>query len=271
MFLTGAGGGLGAATAALLTQRGAQVALVDIDRSAAERTARTLPPGQVLTVDCDVTAIDSVHAAVRKAEDRFGPIDVAIANAGLMGRGGTFRTLTTDEVDRVLSVNVSGVLNTVSATIDSVIHNRGQIALVSSVFAYLNGAGAMPYAMSKAAVEQAGRALAVELASHGATAMTAYFSLIETGMIQHGIDEDPHVQALMSAMPKFILKRIQPATAAAVIVNGLEQRRRTVSAPARWRPVSALRGVLGPVVDARLARDVGVQRALSELDTRHGG
>ncbi len=113
VFLTGAGGGLGAATAALLTQRGAQVALVDIDRSAAERTARTLPPGQVLTVDCDVTAIDSIHAAVRKAEDRFGPIDVAIANAGLMGRGGTFRTLTTDEVDRVLSVNVSGVLNTV--------------------------------------------------------------------------------------------------------------------------------------------------------------
>ncbi len=271
VFLTGAGGGLGAATAALLTHRGAQVALADIDLSAAERTARTLPPGQVLPVDCDVTAIGSVHAAVRKAEDQFGRIDVAIANAGLMGRGGTFRTLATDEVDRVLSVNVSGVLNTVSATIDSVIHNRGQIALVSSVFAYLNGAGAMPYAMSKAAVEQAGRALAVELASHGATAMTAYFSLIETGMIQHGIDEDPHVQALMSAMPKFILKRIQPTTAAAVIVNGLEQRRRTVSAPARWRPVSALRDVLGPLVDARLARDIGVQRALSELDTRHGG
>ncbi len=271
VFLTGAGGGLGAATAALLIHRGAQVALADIDRSAAERTARTLPPGQVLPVDCDVTAIDSVHAAVRKVEDRFGRIDVAIANAGLMGRGGTFRTLGTDEVDRVLSVNVSGVLNTVSATIESVIHNRGQIALVSSVFAYINGAGAMPYAMSKAAVEQAGRALAVELASHGATAMTAYFSLIETGMIQHGIDQDPHVQALMSAMPKFILKRIQPTTAAAVIVNGLEQRRRTVSAPARWRPVSALRGVLGPLVDARLARDIGVQRALSELDTRHGG
>ncbi|MUL48226.1 SDR family NAD(P)-dependent oxidoreductase [Mycobacterium sp. CBMA293] len=271
VFLTGAGGGLGAATAALLTHRGAQVALADIDVSAAERTARTLPPAQVLPVDCDVTAIDSVRAAVRKVEDQFGRIDVAIANAGLMGRGGTFRTLATDEVNRVLSVNVSGVLNTVSATIESVIQNRGQIALVSSVFAYLNGAGAMPYAMSKAAVEQAGRALAVELASHGATAMTAYFSLIETGMIQHGIDEDPHVQALLSAMPKFILKRIQPTVAATAIVNGLEQRRRTVCAPARWRPVSALRGVLGPLVDARLARDIGVQRALTELDTRHGG
>jgi len=271
VFLTGAAGGLGAATVSALTQRGARVALADIDLRAAERTAGMLPPGQVLPVHCDVTAIDSVHAAVREVEDRFGPVDVAIANAGLMGRGGTLRTLSTDEVDRVLSVNVSGVLNTVSATIESVIQNRGQIALISSVFAYLNGAGAMPYAMSKSAVEQAGRALAVELANHGATAMTAYFSLIETGMIQHGIDEDPHVQALLSAMPKFILKRIQPTTAAAAIVNGLEQRRRTVSAPARWRPVSALRGVLGPLVDGRLARDVGVQRALSELDARRGG
>ncbi|WP_418005180.1 SDR family NAD(P)-dependent oxidoreductase [Mycobacterium sp. PDNC021] len=72
VFLTGAGGGLGAATAALLTHRGAQVALADIDLSAAERTARTLPPGQVLPVDCDVTATDSVHAAVREVEDQFG-------------------------------------------------------------------------------------------------------------------------------------------------------------------------------------------------------
>src|SRR5689334_7873205 len=95
VFLTGAGGGLGAATAASLTHRGAQIALADIDLRAAERTARTLPPRQVLPVDCDVTAIDSVRAAVAKVEDQFGRIDVAIANAGLMGRGGTFRTLRT--------------------------------------------------------------------------------------------------------------------------------------------------------------------------------
>ena len=268
VFLTGAGGGLGSATAATLTHRGARVVLADIDLCAAERTAQTLPWGRALPVECDVTATDSVRAAVSNAEDEFGPIDIAIANAGLMGRGGTFRTLTIDDVNRVMSVNVIGVANTVSATIESVIRNRGQIALISSVFAYLNGAGAIPYAMSKAAVEQAGRALTVELANHGASAMTAYFSLIETDMIRHGIDEDPHVLALLSAMPKFAVKRIQPETAAAAIVNGLEQRRRAVVVPARWRPVSALRGVLGPVVDARLLRDHRVQRALWELEAK---
>jgi hypothetical protein len=87
-------------------------------------------------------------------------------------------------------------------------------------------------------------------------------------MIHHGIDEDPHVLALLSAMPKFVLKRIQPQTAAAAIVDGLEQRRRTVAVPARWRPVSALRGVLGPIVDARLLRDQRIQRALWELEAK---
>ncbi len=137
----------------------------------------------------------------------------------------------------VMSVNVDGVVNTVAATLESVISSRGQIVLVSSVFAYINGAGAIPYAMSKAAVEQLGRGLGVELASHGASAMTAYFSLIETDMIRQGVDADPHVSALLSAMPKFILKRIEPQTAAAAIADGLERRQ----PPSLSRPLAARR------------------------------
>jgi NAD(P)-dependent dehydrogenase (short-subunit alcohol dehydrogenase family) len=167
-----------------------------------------------------------------------------------------------------MSVNVDGVVNTVSATLDPVIDSRGQIVLVSSVFAYINGAGAIPYAMSKAAVEQLGRGLGVELARHGASAMTAYFSLIETDMIRHGVDADPEVHALLSAMPKFVLKRIQPRTAAEAIADGLERRRSSITVPGRWRPVAALRGVAGPIVDARLASDAGVRRALTELENR---
>ena len=136
------------------------------------------------------------------------------------------------------------------------------------MFAYINGAGAIPYAMSKAAVEQLGRGLGVELARHGASAMTAYFSLIETDMVRQGVDSDPHVSALLSAMPKFILKRIQPTTAAAAIAGGLERRQHSITVPGRWRPVAALRGVAGPIVDAKLARDAVVQRALTKLENR---
>ncbi len=267
-FITGAGRGLGAATAAELTQRGSRVVIADIDLCAAQSVAETLPRGRGLALQCDVTDLASVQESVRLTLERFGRVDVVIANAGVLGRGGTFRALHPDQVGGVLSVNVDGVVNTVSATMESVIGSRGQIVVVSSVFAYINGAGAIPYAMSKAAVEQLGRGLGVELAAHGASAMTAYFSLIETDMIRQGVDADPHVLALLSAMPKFILKRIQPQAAAAAIADGLERRKLSITVPGRWRPVAALRGVAGPIVDARLARDAGIQRALAQLENR---
>jgi hypothetical protein len=69
-------------------------------------------------------------------------------------------------------------------------------------------------------------------------------------------------------MPKFILKRIQPQTAAAAIASGLERRQRSVTVPGRWRPVAALRGVAGPIVDATVARDTAVRRALAQLEKR---
>ena len=268
VLITGAGRGLGEATAVALTRRGARVVLADVDLPAVQRVAGTLPSGRSLALECDVTQLDSVQEAARRAREEFGRIDVVIANAGVLGRGGTFRTLTPDQVSGVMSVNVAGVVNTVEATLESVISSGGQFVLVSSVFAYINGAGAIPYAMSKAAVEQLGRGLRVELASHGASAMTAYFSLIETDMIRQGVDADPHVSALLSAMPKFILKRIKPQTAAAAIADGLERRQSSITVPGRWRPVAALRGVAGPIVDAKLARDVAVQQALTKLENR---
>ena len=55
--------------------------------------------------------------------------------------------------------------------------------MISSIYAFINGVGATPYAMSKAAVEQFGRALRVELVQHGASASVAYFGFIETEMV----------------------------------------------------------------------------------------
>jgi NAD(P)-dependent dehydrogenase (short-subunit alcohol dehydrogenase family) len=156
VLITGAGRGLGAATATALTRRGARVVIADIDRCMAEKFAATLPTGKALALECDVTRIDCLHEVVRRMHEEFGRIDVAIANAGVLGRGGTMRALTPDQVGAVMAVNVTGVVNTVSATLESVIGVRGQIVVVSSVFAYINGAGAIPYAMSKAAVEQLG-------------------------------------------------------------------------------------------------------------------
>jgi NAD(P)-dependent dehydrogenase (short-subunit alcohol dehydrogenase family) len=72
----------------------------------------------------------------------------------------------------------------------------GHIVVVSSIYAFLNGVGAAPYAMAKAGVEQLGRALRVELVPHGAGASVAYFGFIDTELVRRGIDDDPVFSAL---------------------------------------------------------------------------
>ena len=78
--------------------------------------------------------------------------------------------------------------------------------------------------MSKAAVEQLGRGLRVELAGHGVSTTVAYFSLIETNMIKHGVDDDPIVDQLLSALPRPLMKRLQPSAAATALTDGLAYR-----------------------------------------------
>lgn len=210
-----------------------------------------------------------VHHAVALIAERFGRVDVAIANAGTMGHGSTFRTMSARAADKVLAVNINGAIYNVKAAMEQIVANKGQIVLISSVFAFPNGTGAIPYAMSKAAVEQLGRGLRVELAQHGASATTAYFSLIQTDMIKRGVDEDPTIAQLLSrTAPRSLLKRIEPEEAVRAIAQAIEHRSPRVIRPARWTPLSLLRGVINPVIDARMARDQKVRTLLRKLEAR---
>ena len=266
VLVTGAGGGLGSNLAEALVERGAHVALVDIDEGAAERAAAALPDSQAFVVQGDVTDLESMRSAVAQTIQRFGRLDVAVANAGILGRVATLRTTSPGELERVMRVNVSGAVNTVAAAIEPIIANRGQIAVVSSVYAFINGAGAVPYAMSKAAVAQLGRGLNVELAPHGASATTAYFSLIETDLIRQGIDAHPDAVAVLNTAPSALLHRIPPRTAAGALADGLERRAPQVLMPRRWRPLASLQGIVVPAVERRSARDATVHHALIDLE-----
>jgi NAD(P)-dependent dehydrogenase (short-subunit alcohol dehydrogenase family) len=267
VLITGGSRGLGNATATALLSRGARVAIVDIDPATPDIAARMSATAAIGAV-ADVRDRDAVDRAVAHAVERFGRVDVAIANAGILSRGATLRSMPATTIDNLFAVNITGVVNTVNAAMDQIIANQGQIVLISSVFAFLNGMGTIPYAMSKSAVEQLGRGLRVELAAHGATTTTAYFSLIETDMIKHGVDEDPTVVELLSTLPRPLLKRIQPEAAAAAIADGLARRSPRVMAPGRWKPLSTLRGVINPALDARHAKDRRTQAILAKLDAR---
>lgn len=264
-LVTGGARGLGAATARSLTAAGARVYVVDLRPPAAGEF-----DGTVTSLVGDVTDIQDMTRAVETIVGEAGRLDIVIANAGVVARGTTLRAAAQPTVERLFDINIGGALNTVNAALPSLINTRGRIVLISSVFAFVNGAGTIPYAMSKAAVEQLGRGLRVELAAHGISVTTAYFAMINTDMIRHSVDEDPAAQALLNTQPRFLRKRINADEAADAIVDGLRRRKPRVFRPRRWSTVSRLRGIIGPGLDTKLGRDRTVQDILRTLDMREG-
>ena len=266
VMITGGNGGIGAATGRELLRRGARLVIADVDPRTPELSA-TLGE-RVLGCVADVRDRASLDAVVERATERFGHLDVVIANAGLLAKAATIRNTPIRDVESTLAVNVTGVVNTVGAGIEEMIRNRGQLVLISSVFAFVNGMGTIPYAMSKAAVEQLGRGLRIELADHQVSVLTAYFSLVDTPMIKHGVDGDDAVVALLATLPKPMRKRVTPESAATALVDGIEHRSARVDHPGLWGPVSALRGIAGPGLDARFAKDRRILDVLARLDAR---
>jgi NAD(P)-dependent dehydrogenase (short-subunit alcohol dehydrogenase family) len=269
-LVTGAARGIGLATARALVARGARVVVVDLDAEAAEAAAAQLDDERAIGLAADVTDHGALQRAVATTVERFGGLDVVVANAGIASRGATFRAMASEGFERVIDVNLMGVVWTVEAALPEIVRRGGHVVVIASVYAFQNGVGATPYAMSKAAVEQFGRALRVELVQHRASASVAYFGFIDTEMVHRAIDADPIADAMFDTFPKPLRKRLQPAAAGEAIVRGIERRAPRIIRPRRWAVLSVLRGALNPLLDARLERDERVQAIARELDSREG-
>jgi len=269
-LVTGAARGIGFATAQTLIARGASVVVVDLDEGAAQRAAADLHGTRALGLAADVTDRGAIQRAVATAVEHFGGLDVVVANAGIASRGATLRSVAPETFDRVIDVNLMGVCRTVDAALPEIVRRKGHVVVIASVYAFINGIGAIPYAMSKAGVEQLGRALRVELAPHGASASVAYFGFIDTEMVHRAIDQDPMVDTMQGALPKVLRKRLNPSVAGAAIVEGIEKRSPRIIRPRRWTVLSVLRGVLNPLSDARMGRDAAIHGVVRELDSRAG-
>jgi NAD(P)-dependent dehydrogenase (short-subunit alcohol dehydrogenase family) len=163
-----------------------------------------------------------------------------------------------------------GVYLTVEAALPEIVPRRGHVVVISSIYAFTNGAGEIPYAMSKAAVEQLGRGLRAELSPHGASATVAYFGFIDTAMVQQALDADPLADRMLGALPRPLRKRLQPAEAGEALARAIERRSARLIRPRRWALMSVLRGILGPLGDARMERDAETQALMRDIDARAG-
>lgn len=267
-LVTGAGQGIGLETARALYARGAAVALLDIDAQRVETVAGALHPERALGVGVDVADRDAMAAAVQHVVDHFGALDIVVANAGVTPVPATIRVMDPADYDRVIAVNQTGVFNTVHAAVEPIIAAQGHIVVVASMAAMLPGPGGAPYMISKAAAEQIGRALRIELAAHGATAGVAYFGIVDTAMTHTGIDDDPLGAQLLRRLPAPLRRRITAAQAGAVIADGIGRRAARTIAPTEWTAIAVLRGVSNVVLDAVAARDTAMHAFVREVEDR---
>ncbi|MFI6871544.1 SDR family oxidoreductase [Nocardia sp. NPDC050406] len=265
VLITGAGQGIGRDLATVLYRRGASVALVDIDGIGALASASLLGP-RTLPLAADVADRDAMADAVARTVDHFGGLDIVVANAGVVPKPATLRTMDPESFDRVLGINLTGVFNTVHPALDHIVEARGHVVVVSSCAAFAPGMGGSPYMISKAAVEQLGRALRVELAPHGATAGVSYFGIVQTEMTHATLDRDDLGREIESLLPWPLNVRITAAEAARVIADGIARRAPRTIAPAGWEAYALLRGLVNVALDHRLTRDPRVARLIRILE-----
>jgi NAD(P)-dependent dehydrogenase (short-subunit alcohol dehydrogenase family) len=263
VLITGAANGIGLDTARRLAERGARLALIDRDSDGVERAAAQLGHGAEPFV-ADVAERDSIAAAIDAARERFGGIDVAVANAGISGTPQPSTLVSDEEFERVIRVNLLGVWWTLSNVLPDVIERRGYLLGVASLAAAVPTPLIAAYGASKSGVHSIGRTLRFELAHTGAKAGVAYFAEIDTDMtrVAHKV---PIIQRSLKSIPE-PLHRVQPVEVASkAIVHGIERRSRRVCVP-RWVGWVVSWNGLGGALEALAARDRRFIRNLRQAE-----
>jgi len=220
-FVTGAGRGIGAATALRLAEDGARVVLADIDTDGCQQVKAEIEQtgSQALVVACNVADKVSVEAAFQQALERFGQLDILVNNAGVLRDNLLFK-MSDDDWETVMNVHLRGAfLCSRAAQAQMVKQKYGRIISLSSTSA-LGNRGQANYSTAKAGLQGLTRTLAIELGPFGITANAVAPGFIDTEMTRAtakrmGFDPQERIDAASKVIP---VRRVgQPRDVANVI------------------------------------------------------
>ncbi|HLM51183.1 MAG TPA: short-chain dehydrogenase/reductase [Solirubrobacteraceae bacterium] len=265
VLITGPARGIGAETARHLARRGANVALVGLEPERLEALAAEVGTDRAAWWEADVRDWDALRAATDGAVERFGGIDVAVANAGI-APWGTVETIDPEQFEACLEVNLLGVWRTIRTVLPHVRERQGYLLPIASLAAALHAPLITHYNATKAGVEAFADGLRVELSGTGTDVGVAYFGFIDTDMVRQ-VETDPLAEALRDPGDSAFSRPVPVEGAAAAIVRGIERRARRVYHP-RW----ILPVLLAPAPFQRLAelqmRREGISGTVAEINAR---
>lgn len=191
--VTGGGSGIGAATVALLTERGARVAILDRDVPTGDRVA-------ALSVICDVTLTPGVEGAITEVADTLGGIDIVVNNAGI-GATGDIAANPDDEWHRVFDVNVVGIARVSRAAMPH-LRRSSHAAIVNtcSVVAVVGVPQRAVYSASKGAVAALTLAMAADHLKDGIRVNAVTPGTADTPWVGRLLDQAPDAAAAATAL-----------------------------------------------------------------------
>ena len=258
VFITGAARGIGAESARRLHAKGANVALVGLEPERLEALAAELGD-RAAVFEADTTDTGALERAVAGTVERFGGLDVAIANAGIQLSGAVL-TANPAAIERTMEVNLLGVWRTDRAVLRHIIDRKGYLLNIASLAAITHAPLMSAYTASKAGVEAFTDALRIETAPTGARVGCAYFGFIDTDIVR-GSFAQPSNQAMLKMLPGPIAKPAPLSQAIDAIERGVERRSARVWAPRFVGPAMVFRGIFQPLSEWRMIRFGGKQIA----------
>jgi NAD(P)-dependent dehydrogenase (short-subunit alcohol dehydrogenase family) len=209
VVITGGASGMGAATARLLHQRGARVALLDVNQSAAEKIAQEIDG---IALACDITQTESIEKALSAAEKKHGPVRICVHCAGilhvrrLVNKEGP---MPSEEFRHVIDVNLIGAFNIMRLVAAAMIplspletEERGIIVNTASIAAFEGQIGQLAYSASKGGIVSMTLPAARELAKFGIRVMAIAPGLVDTPMFNQLSPEAKNALTATVPFPK---------------------------------------------------------------------